>query len=55
VRHDEGKAKSFMGDEAGTHPFRCPQADQGEVLLPWTPKNQRTALACPAIRGKTFS
>jgi hypothetical protein len=25
VRHDEGKAPSFMRHEAGTHRFRCPQ------------------------------
>jgi hypothetical protein len=24
-------------------------------FLPWRPKNQTIALACPAIRGKTFS
>jgi hypothetical protein len=25
VRHNEGKATSFMRHEAGTHLFRCPQ------------------------------
>jgi len=25
------------------------------AFLLWTPKNQTMALACPAIRGKTFS
>jgi hypothetical protein len=52
VGHGDGKAPSFMRHAAGTHRFRCLRHPSRLGLFA---QNQKMALACPAIRGKTFS
>jgi hypothetical protein len=54
VRHDEGKATSFMRHEAETHRFRCLRHPSRLGLFAMEAQNQTVALACPAIRGKNF-
>jgi hypothetical protein len=55
VGHGEGKATSFMRHAAGTHRFRCLRHPSRLGLFAMEAQNQKMALACPAIRGKTFS
>jgi len=51
----KAKHQVFMRHEAGTHRFRCPRHPSRLGLFAMDAKNQTMALACPAIRGKTFS
>jgi len=41
VRHDEGKATSFIRHEAGTLRFRCLRHPSRLGLLPWTLKTKQ--------------
>ena len=55
VRHNEGKAPSFMRYEAGTYRFRCPRHPSRLGLFAMDAQKPDNGTRPSAIRAKTFS